>query len=727
MQLLHASAKKGDTQLDSGQEKIEKQRELVESMLPGEKVHHNAICANCSKDCGNFKHEWLHKKELAFCYFVAKQEMANSEVLPLLKPLEVLGAGEIGTFGHRSKGSLHKIFCTSGEAVLDQIIDQISDADCVGKLCDDVTDIATLEQTLTFVQYFHSGNVNVRFLTIDNLLAESTSANAATMLAVLEQRFQQLGIEVSKIASIASDGASVMMGKTGGLAAKLRDKHCPTLLNIHCVCHRLALACTHSVADIAQVERVETNLRQLWKYFYNSPKRLSVYTKVQEKQKQIHLSTDGRKKVTKRLQKACKTWWLSFHKAAKAAHEDLDSILLCLSEMADDATADGLLKKLKSPDWIAALYILTDVLPVLSLLSRTFQQGSINFSQIQPSIEITVASLEAIPEQNKALSRLKSDFGEGGRFHFLSSDISVTERVLERASTMQAKYVTKLVENIHNRFDSDAMSVVSAFKIFNPMDLPSKESEKWADYGLAEVKTLAQHFFPPNKMFDQVTAEFRLLKYHMQTFVSNAKNASSTEICLSTLLGNSAYTKLMPAIVQIAEVALSMPVSNAWPERGASTVKQIKTRLRGSLENRMLNSLMHISINGPDLHTPEANHVIKMAVKKRQTTKERRKVKRSLQTAMPKSCDVGCQADIEDCQILQPEVGTSTQDKPLESMEQEHPLDSEDTVEDEEVELQAEEEMAEEQNMEDVYHIFNLTECSSDIDSAFGSESEDDF
>lgn len=140
------------------------------------------------------------------------------------------------------------------------------------------------------------------------------------------------------------------------------------------------------MADIAQIARVETNLR------------LSVYTKVQEKQKQVHLSTDARKKVTKRLQKACKTRWLSFDKAVKAAHEDLDSILLCLSVLVDDATANGLLKKLKAPDCIAALYIFTDVLPVLSLLSRTFQKGSISFSQIQPSIEITVASLQAIPE-----------------------------------------------------------------------------------------------------------------------------------------------------------------------------------------------------------------------------------------------------------------------------------------------------------------------------------------
>ena len=76
------------------------------------------------------------------------------------------------------------------------------------------------------------------------------------------------------------------------------------------------------------------------------------------------------------------------------------------------------------------------------------------------------------------LSHLKSDFGEGGGFHFLSLDISITERVFERASTMQVKCVTTLVENIHNRFDSDAMPVVSAFKIFNPMELPSKEAKR---------------------------------------------------------------------------------------------------------------------------------------------------------------------------------------------------------------------------------------------------------
>ena len=58
----------------------------------------------------------------------------------------------------------------------------------------------------------------------------------------------------------------------------------------------------------------------------------------------------------------------------------------------------------------------------------------------------------------------------------------------------------------------------------------------------------------------------------------------------------------------IAEIALKLPVSNAWPERDASGLKLVKSRLRSRLKNDMLQSLLHVKINGPDAKT-----VIKMA------------------------------------------------------------------------------------------------------------------
>ena len=48
------------------------------------------------------------------------------------------------------------------------------------------------------------------------------------------------------------------------------------------------------------------------------------------------------------------------------------------------------------------------------------------------------------------------------------------------------------------------------------------------------------------------------------------------------------------------EVTLSAPITNAWPERGASAIKSIMAQLRNRLKNDMLNSLLHILVNGPE-------------------------------------------------------------------------------------------------------------------------------
>ena len=76
----------------------------------------------------------------------------------------------------------------------------------------------------------------------------------------------------------------------------------------------------------------------------------------------------------------------------------------------------------------------------------------------------------------------------------------------------------------------------------------------------------------------------------------------------------STYQHFMPGLLQIAEVCLSLHISNAWPERGASAMKTLKTRLRSRIKNDMLQSLMHVSINGPSVG--ECQPLIKEAVEK---------------------------------------------------------------------------------------------------------------
>lgn len=84
---------------------------------------------------------------------------------------------------------------------------------------------------------------------------------------------------------------------------------------------------------------------------------------------------------------------------------------------------------------------------------------------------------------------------------------------------------------------------------------------------------------------------------------------------------------------KLAENCLSLPVSNAWPERGASALRRIKTRLRSRLSNTMLQSLLQITINGPSISSKELEDVIEDCVKVWTLRKNRRKLPRPATTA----------------------------------------------------------------------------------------------
>ena len=86
------------------------------------------------------------------------------------------------------------------------------------------------------------------------------------------------------------------------------------------------------------------------------------------------------------------------------------------------------------------------------------------------------------------------------------------------------------------------------------------------------------------------------------------------------------YEHMCPKLTRLAELVLMIPVSNAWPEKGASKVKIIKTDLRNRLKNDMLEGLMHLTVNGPDICTDQYDDLITSSIKNWLQTKSRRKL-----------------------------------------------------------------------------------------------------
>ena len=85
------------------------------------------------------------------------------------------------------------------------------------------------------------------------------------------------------------------------------------------------------------------------------------------------------------------------------------------------------------------------------------------------------------------------------------------------------------------------------------------------------------------------------------------------------------FSRFFPLLSSLAECCLSIPVSNTWPERGASALKRNKTRLRNKLKNDMLQSLLQISINGPSVESDACVKIVRSAIDAWNRAKRRRR------------------------------------------------------------------------------------------------------
>ena len=138
-------------------------------------------------------------------------------------------------------------------------------------------------------------------------------------------------------------------------------------------------------------------------------------------------------------------------------------------------------------------------------------------------------------------------------------------------------------------------------------------------------------------MTEDLLAEWGKLKYDMLNQKVDILESHSSDSAVDTepippttwcLLRQMQLESFYPQLSKIADILLSMPVSNAWPERGASALKRLKTRLRSSIRNDILQALKHVSVNGAATSSPKAKAVIRSAVAEWLKRKPRRKLLR---------------------------------------------------------------------------------------------------
>ena len=101
---------------------------------------------------GNVGDDVLYKAFMSV-YWIAKQEIPKCKPVPLLQHLGKADVTEMKHFTHKSAGCVREHFLTLGQVIIEQLLEKVHRSIFFGLLCDDVTDIAALEQFISFIQF----------------------------------------------------------------------------------------------------------------------------------------------------------------------------------------------------------------------------------------------------------------------------------------------------------------------------------------------------------------------------------------------------------------------------------------------------------------------------------------------------------------------------------------------------------------------------------------------
>ena len=139
--------------------------------------------------------------------------------------------------------------------------------------------------------------------------------------------------------------------------------------------------------------------------------------------------------------------------------------------------------------------------------------------------------------------------------------------------------------------------------------------------GKNEINFLAEQFFPEISVgiimteWEEFKFELIYIKKKYQLLKENLTNnnlklkQTASEWTLQYIVKGFRGDNYI-YICELAKIALITPATNASPERGASAVKGVKSQMRSTMKNDLLNSLLHISINGPPANSKEADQLL---------------------------------------------------------------------------------------------------------------------
>ncbi|MCO5575626.1 hypothetical protein L7F22_029428 [Adiantum nelumboides] len=307
-------------------------------------------------------------------YFVAKNDLAYAKYVPTLELLRECNTPNIPENMYNNDKACASFVHYIGKGVELEYIAHIRQSPCFGIMIDESTDIALEEHMIVYATYILGNDLKVSFLD----LLKVTDRTSLGLFNSLTKLIVDLGLDRKTLVSFGSDGASVMVGKKGGVAKRLKDAY-PFVTSIHCVAHRTNLCASNTIDDFPFAKYVDSTLNEVATLFRKSVARLEKLRSLQEEFDLPFL----------KLEKIHAIRWLSRHKVLLKTCEMLEPLLQYFK-----AQNPSIFYKISSFAFVYVIHYLADLFSHLTCPSKIFQCNYVDVTTIPGIVDAEIVAME---------------------------------------------------------------------------------------------------------------------------------------------------------------------------------------------------------------------------------------------------------------------------------------------------------------------------------------------
>lgn len=519
-----------------------------------------------------------------------------------------------------------------GEMVRENILFKIKKSGVFSFIIDTTTDVSNIEQLSLVIRFINENKeVEERLVALENV----SDARGIGMFNVLCNICQKYDIDwENQLCAQSYDGASSMQGQYSGVRAYIQKKN-PRAIYVWCFSHILNLVVVDTCDTSKTMRNFFGDLQSLIA-FLRTRKRTAIFLKHQK-----ICYPDER---VCRMKNFSSTRWTSHGCALTVIYKKYKALTNTLKELSNSTERDtssmatNLMSTISSFKFVTHLLLMRNIFEYTTPLSMYLQSLSLDF----------ITALTMVDNCAKKLSELRNELhldillAEAKRFS-LENELEEVwfpeKRVQKRKKMAGEKTNDEIVSNAKDNFkievyftvlDKICSSITSRFEgsreILSDLSLLSVDRLIATNKGCPIPKdnfVYLDHWIP-NIQIDQLKLEYSTFVYNFLKFKSNtvieklheniiisesdgSTSADSdgdnseelktkmTVLNVLKLLNTFNLISAFPNMYMAYKFFCTIPATSVSSERTFSKLKLIKTRIRSTMVQKCLDSLMLLS------------------------------------------------------------------------------------------------------------------------------------